>query len=288
MKELIKTLNTPGLDNCFSNLTSSSTPLALATVIQAVSPTSGKPGDKALVSADSIVEGWIGGGCAQPAVIKAARQALDSGQSRVIRVGPKGDWTSLDGVIDYASGCLSGGTLMIFIEPMIKQPSLKILGDSPVARSLSYLATHLGFSVTVANPDFNPAMYPDSISLEQNFSVLDDELVIIATQGKHDLKALKAAINSNATYIAMVASAKKIAGLKASLAKSGTEAVAAGRIHSPAGIEIGAKTPAEIALSILAELVRLRRAGSNETFIEEKAVVSDEIATDGGCCSGQE
>ena len=270
MEKLIKKLNRPALETCFAGLTGSTTPLALATVIQAISPTSGKPGDKALVSAENIVEGWIGGGCAQPAVIEAAGKSIDSGQACVIRVGPKGEWESLHGVIDYTSGCLSGGTLVIFIEPMIKQPTLNILGSSPVAQSLANLAAHLDFSV----------------QQDQDFADLGDDYIVIATQGKQDRAAIKAALESQASYIAMVASSKKILGLKASLARAGVEASQLERIHSPAGIEIGATTPAEIALSILAELVSIRRGQQQPKKAIEVPQSVVETVNEGGCCGG--
>jgi len=284
MKELIKSLNTPSLEACFEGLQREGTPLALATVVQAVSPTSGKPGDKALVTDDAIVEGWIGGGCAQPAVIEAAREALAAGESCLIRVGPKGEWEPLQGVVDYSSGCLSGGTLVIFIEPMIKQPVLNILGNSPVAQSLCYLAAHLGFAVTLTCPDPVASDLPDNIRRANDFSGVSGDFIVIATQGKHDRNAVKAALASNASHIAMIASSKKITRLKASLAGAGVDQLQLDRIHSPAGIEIGAVTPAEIALSVLAEMVRARRDEKitpPATGPAPQAVATEES---GGCC----
>lgn len=287
---MVKALNTTSLETCFAGLQREGTPLALATVIQAVSPTSGKPGDKALVSAEAIVEGWIGGGgCAQTAVIDAARTALESGESSVIRVGPKGEWQPLDGVVDFTSGCLSGGTLVIFIEPMIRQPRLSILGNSPVANSLCYLAGHLGFSVTLAYPDLDASQIPEHVRLRSDFSDIDGDFVVVATQGKHDSIALKAALASNAIYIAMIASAKKIAALKVRLTKSGVDSGQLDRIHSPAGIEIGAVTQAEIALSVLADLVRVRRGNRVKNIAPEPSQESVKpVSTEasGGCCGG--
>ncbi len=291
MNELIKALNQKSIDHCFAGLQREDTPLALATVVQAISPTSGKAGDKALISPDAIVEGWIGGGCAQPAVIEAARSSIESGQSKLIRVGPKGEWEPLAGVEDFASGCLSGGTLLIFVEPMIRQPVLSILGNSPAALSLSRLAGELGFAVTVAYPEPLSSDAADNVQLLDNFDGIDGEYVVIATQGKYDRDAMKSALKTPARHIAMIASAKKIAGLKASLAKAGIDASELERIHSPAGIEIGAKTPAEIALSVLADLVRVRRgieivkdgAKSVEPEAQAEAVSSD---SGGGCCGG--
>ncbi len=286
MKDLINALNTTSLEACFEALQREGTPLALATVVQAVAPTSGKPGDKALVTGDAIVEGWIGGGCAQPAVIEATRGALESGESSLIRVGPKGEWEPLEGVVDYTSGCLSGGTLVIFIEPMIKQPVLNILGNSPAAHSLCYLAGHLGFAVTLTCPDPVASNLPENVRQAADFSEVNGDFIVIATQGKHDRSALKAALDSSASHIAMIASSKKIAGLKASFARAGVDSAQLDRIHSPAGIEIGALTPAEIALSVLADLVRVRR-GEKDT--PQAAEVSPQAVTpeeSGGCCGG--
>ena len=279
------------LDSYFKDLANEETPLALATVIQTAQSTSGKAGDKALVSAQGIVEGWIGGGCAQPAVVEAARTALESAEPCLIRVGPKGEWEALDGVVDFSSGCLSGGTQVIFIEPLNKQAKLSILGDSPVALRLSELAGHLDFSVTVISPDLESSQLSEAVRIEHDFPSVSGDFVVVATQGRHDRPALKAALNSNAGYIGMVASRKKIAGLKSSLIKSGTGASAIDRIHSPAGIDIGAVSPAEIALSILAELVRVRRTESNRKIGKETKteVEPSKSATDiqsEGCCGG--
>ncbi|MFA9419334.1 MAG: XdhC family protein [Gammaproteobacteria bacterium] len=277
------------LEACFRDLAGEETPLALATVVQTALSTSGNAGDKALVSAEGIIEGWIGGGCAQPAVVEAARMALKTAEPCLIRVGPKGEWEALDGVVDFSSGCLSGGTQVIFIEPLNKQAKLGILGDSPVALSLAELASRLDFSVTVISPDLESTRVAETVRMETDFASVGGDFAVVATQGRHDRAALKAAINSNAGYIGMVASRKKIAGLKASLIKSGIAASELERVHSPAGLEIGAVSPAEIALSILAELVRVRRTGSNQKIslaTETVVEVSEAVIEGGGCCSG--
>ena len=282
------------IETCFTELANTAlndcgTPLTLATVIQVVSPTSAKPGDKALVSQNQIVDGWIGGGCAQPSVIEAARRVLESGEPCIIRVGPKGEWQSLEGMIDFTSGCLSGGTLLIFIEPLIRQPKLCILGHSPVAISLCVQAATLGFSVQVASPDIDPTLFPDTIACTSDFTQISGDYLVIATQGKHDRKALHAALESDADYISMVASEKKITGLKASLAKSGVQADLLDNIQGPAGIDIGAQTPAEIALSILADVVRVRRSGrlaNARPAVGKKYSELTETTDNGSCCSG--
>jgi xanthine dehydrogenase accessory factor len=286
------TLNPPStIDHSFSQLADSNSNRVLATVIQAVSPTSGKPGDKALVDINGIIEGWIGGGCAQPAVIEAAEKALISGKPSIIRVGPKGEWQTLDGVVDFASGCLSGGTLVIFIEPLLRAPKLFILGNSPVAMSLHEQATLLDFSVVIASPELNIDELSAKISAQADFSNLDADFIVIATQGRNDRSALNAALASNAGYISMVSSAKKLSGLKSILARDGSNDEQLDRIKGPAGIDIGAETPAEIALSVLADIVRARRAGTvrhNSLKPLEQKADSDVSPSnnDGGSCCG--
>ena len=277
------------IEDYLSGQASSEIPLALATVIQAISPTSGKPGDKALVSSDQIIDGWIGGGCSQPAVIKAAKKALIEGEPSIIRIGPKGESKALDSVIDFTSNCLSGGILVIFIEPLNRQPSLCVFGHSPVAISLSTQAKKLGFSVMLLRPELAPERLPKGVSHQDDFSAIHSDFIVIATQGRNDKAAIVTALESTAGYISMVASEKKIIGLKKQLLESNVDQIALDRIHGPAGIEIGAETPAEIALSVLADLVRIRRSKQFKDDQDEsdgKAACKDtnkEIEK-GGCC----
>lgn len=235
--------------------------LALATVIQTQSPSSGRPGDKAIVSSESIVEGWIGGGCSQSAVIKATREVLQTGQTCLIRIAPNGTWQPVDGIRDFSSGCLSGGSSLIFIEPLNVQSSMCILGNSPVARHLTELAGHLGFNVLLASPDLAKGDLSQHVRIMQNFDSVEGDYVVIATQGKNDLAALMAALNTDASYITLIASKKKTIALKLRLFEQGIVESQLDRLHGPAGLDIGAETPAEIALSILAEIVRIRRKG---------------------------
>ncbi len=281
------------LETCFRQLAGGGMPLALATVVQTANSTSGKAGARALVGADGIVEGWIGGGCAQPAVIEAARMALDSGQPCLIRVGPKGEWETLDGVVDFTSGCLSGGTQVIFVEPLLPQAKLCILGDSPVALRLCELAGRLDFAVTLISPDVDMEAVPNGVALERDFAAVGGQYAVVATQGRHDRAALKAALQSSAGYVGMVASRRKISGLGESLVKNGIDAARVAQVRSPVGIEIGAVTPAEIALSILAELVLERRSHRPEEYPAEPAEAAVEVVeaaqtNHGGCCGGGE
>ena len=291
----MQNIRTDKLNNYFSQLAESDEALVLATVIQSISPTSANPGDKALVSANSIVEGWIGGGCAQPAVIEAADKALSKNEPMVIRIAPEGEWQTLDGVTEFTSKCLSGGTLVIFIEPLSKPLTLSILGHSPVALSLGLQASTLGFSVKIASPDLDTEQVSEGISCAVDFADVDADFVVIATQGKHDRAAINAALNCSCGNISMVASKKKMAGLKRLLRDDGVEPQDLDRIQGPAGVDIGAETPAEIALSVLAELVRDRRSNKVKTRTSNTAdrstldpvkAQADRKIVKGGCCGG--
>ena len=276
------------------------TPFVLATVVRAESPTSAKPGAKALVTGDGDLIGWVGGGCAQPAVLDTAKKALSDGQSRLIRVSPNKGGTAEEGVIDFGMTCHSGGTLDIFIDPVIARPALLILGASPVAQTLCVLAQHAGFAVKVAFPGANADMFPEAQEIIDGMDLSAfgggaPALVVVATQGKRDEAGLEAALQLDAPYVAFVASARKADKLKTYLKERGHDPARVDAIVSPAGVEIGAVTPEEIAVSVLAGLIAARRRGlpAAHAVVPETstgccggATEADKTASDGGCCGG--
>ena len=242
-------------------------PFALVTVLNTVSPISARPGDKAVVTADGRFHGWVGGGCAQRFIVKSVRAALADGKPRRIRVVPEGetdsDWKEVE---EFGSSCPSGGTLEFLIDPVTPRPQLAVLGDSPVAAMLVALAAKVGFEVTLAARDAEPAGYPDATAVLPSFDAeaLQQRLrpgafVVVASQGTLDVIALKTALTLSARHVAFVASARKAAALRAELLADGLPSAQVEAIQSPAGLTIAAATPAEIALSILASLVALRR-----------------------------
>ncbi len=239
-------------------------PFALVTVVRCQSPTSAKPGAKAVVDAEGNIEGWIGGGCAQPAVIDTVKKALRDGQPRLIRVSPTKGETVEEGIIDFGMTCHSGGTLDIFIDPVVPRPALLIIGASPSAQALAALASRAGFAVTAASAGADRDMFPDAQRVLDGLDVgaLQESgpaFVVVATQGKRDEGGLEAALATGAPYIAFIASARKADKLRAYLKERGHDAVRVDAIVSPAGVEIGAVTYEEIALSVLAGLVQARR-----------------------------
>jgi xanthine dehydrogenase accessory factor len=243
-------------------------PYALVTVLRVQAPASARPGDKAVVTADGIQQGWIGGGCAQPAVLRTVRQALADGRARMIRIAPaeEGQTRELDDVLEFGMACHSGGTLELFIDPMLPAARLTVIGDSPLAVALAGLAPRVGLPVTVLAQDADAARFADAERViisddlaEAQAAVPPGSFVVVATQGRRDLQGLRAALAVQARRVFFVASTRKAQVLKASLVESGQDAAAVAAIVAPAGQPIGAQTPQEIALSVLAAVVAARR-----------------------------
>jgi xanthine dehydrogenase accessory factor len=250
----------------------------LATVVRTVSVTAAKAGAKAIIRPDgTIVAGWIGGGCAKGAVLKAAREALADGEPRMVSVQPENLLAELGvkpgetrGGVRFASNmCPSKGTMDIFVEPVLPHPSLVILGASPVALSLAAQARTLGYHVTLAVPAADLAAAPDAHVVVDGFMprYLNEarRFVVVSTQGKGDEAALKSAVAIDAAYHAFVGSRRKMESLRGKLIADGVDAAAIDRIKAPAGLDLGAITPEEIAMSILAEITRERRRGQRDT-----------------------
>ena len=245
---------------------------ALATVVRTVSVTAAKAGAKALIGPDgSIEEGWIGGGCARAAVVKAARQCMADGQSRLVSIAPKDALAELGaaageergGVFYAKNSCPSQGTMDVFVEPVLPSPRLLILGASPVAVALARLAPSMGFLVTVAAAPEEHQRFDLGVSHLVGVSAPaeagENAFVVISTQGAGDRAALKSAAAMDALYRAFVGSRRKAETLKTDLVNEDVSEEALAAIKAPAGLDISAISADEIALSILAEMVAVRR-----------------------------
>jgi xanthine dehydrogenase accessory factor len=247
-------------------------PFALATVVRTVAATAAKAGAKAVILPDgTISQGWIGGGCARAAVLKAAQDALADGKSRLVSVAPE---EVLDvqghkageeaGGVRFAKNmCPSQGTMDIFVEPVLPRPQVVICGSSPVALAVADLAKRSGFAVTVCAPAAEQAAFADADGRIEGFALPVDDAaaryVVVSTQGRGDDAALLAALAVDVDYVAFVGSRKKAEALKAELTKRGVAAERLKKLKAPAGLDLGAITPDEIAISILAEIVAVRR-----------------------------
>lgn len=220
-------------------------PFATATVVRVERPTSGRPGDKAIVTLEGELHGWVGGSCARPTVIEEAAKALREDRSRLIRLSPQPDpEPGREGLTDLAMTCFSGGTMEIFIEPHQPKSKLAVVGDQPVARALAKLGEALGLEVEA---EFDAQ------------KVHPLTFVVVATHGDRDEMALVEALESSAPYVGLVSSPKRAASIRDYLKTKGFAEDSLSRLRAPAGLDIQARLPEEIALSILAEIVQVRR-----------------------------
>ena len=230
-------------------------PFALATVVRCERPTSAKPGAKALIRRDGSLAGWVGGACAEPVVVREALNALRDGQPRLIALVGEGGAVSgrTEGIAPYSMTCHSGGTLEIYVEPFLPKPSLVLVGHGPVIESLAALGRATDFAVTVVGTD---AMGEELARLPLG----PQAAVVVATHGNADEEALERVLGAGAGYVSLIASRKRAAAVVESLKRRKLPEDRIGRLKAPAGLDIGAVTPEEIAVSILAEIVQVRRA----------------------------
>jgi xanthine dehydrogenase accessory factor len=230
-----------------------------ATVVRAQSPTSVVPGNVALVLADGTIEGFIGGACAEHSVRAYSLQAIQSGEAVLLRILPFGDDSIGPEGVEVASGegsvtvqnpCLSGGAIEVFLEPVLPAPRVLVVGDTPIAGAVLRLGAELGLDAVAVEGD---ALDPRP----------GDLALVVAAHGRDELRALRSGLEAGLPYVGLVASRKRGDGVIGELRGDGVAPELLGRIDVPAGLDIGACTPAEIALAILARVVEVRRAGSS-------------------------
>lgn len=216
-------------------------PFVTATVVRAMSPTSVRPGDSALVLADGTIDGFVGGVCAQASVRLHAARALETGEAVILRLEPgAGEETVQEGIVVDRNPCLSGGTMEIFLEPQLPALRIVVAGDTPIARALAGIATAAGYEVA---RDAEPSA--------------SDAAVVVAAHGDAEEATLAKALDAGVGYVALVASDKRGAAVRESL---DLPDALREQLHTPAGLAIGAQTPEEIAIAILAEFVSKRVA----------------------------
>jgi xanthine dehydrogenase accessory factor len=262
-------------------------PFALATVVRTVAATAAKAGAKAVILPDgTISEGWIGGGCARAAVLKAARDALSDGKSRLVSVQPP-DVLQEQGISagDERSGirfaknmCPSEGTMDVFVEPVLPRPQVVVCGSSPVAVAVARLGRQLGFAVTACAPAAEQGSFVEVDRRIEGYALPVDDagarFVVVSTQGRGDEAALQAMLAVEADYVAFVGSRKKAAVLVATLEQRGIAPTRLAKLKAPAGLDLGAITPDEIAVSILAEIITAHRRGQPRAAVSSGEVKS--------------
>ncbi|MBQ0978058.1 XdhC family protein [Micromonospora sp. M61] len=221
-------------------LTDTREPFVHATVVRAQDPTSARPGDAAVIRSDGSIEGFVGGVCAESSVRAAALDTLRDGTALLLRVLPEGavPFPETPGARVVVNPCHSGGAIEVFLRPMLPAPALRVVGSTPISAAVANLAAFLDFDVVTAD------------------DCTGCTAVVVAGLGKGEQEAIRAALDAGVGFIALVASGRRGAALLDELGLTDEERA---RVHSPAGVDIGARTPAEIALSIMAEVVRAIR-----------------------------
>lgn len=265
----MKTATWNDIPEMASRLRAEGEPFVIATVVAYKSPQSAKPGSKAIIKSDGSISGWIGGGCVQPIVVREAQKALNTGKPKLVSISPEathGDWK---GVEAYMMTCEGGGSLEIYLEPVLPRPDLLIVGSSPVAQILSGMGRMLDFKVCVADPEATPEQFPEAdvviTELESLRRRVDSRsYVVVATMGNGDEEGLEAVVGTNPRYLGLVASKEKAKALFQYIRDKGAPAEDIARVKCPAGLELGGETLPEIALSVIAEITRLRRAASGQ------------------------
>jgi xanthine dehydrogenase accessory factor len=236
-------------------LAAEGTPFVLATVVSVERPASARTGDRGLVTEDGELLGWVGGACSEPIVVREALRALADGEPRLLRIGPPGrvvEGADANTVV-AASTCASEGIVEVLVEPQLPEPLLVVLGGSPAAETLTRLASEVGWRV----------------ELELRG---DADAVVVATMGHGDEDALAAALERGTGYVGLVASARRAATVLATLRDRGVDEEALARVRSPAGLDLGPSTQAEIAVAVLAELVAWRHSRSVVPSVPDVAV----------------
>jgi xanthine dehydrogenase accessory factor len=265
-------------------LVTSGQSFAVAVVVRYEAPISGKPGNKAIIFPDGKMWGWIGGGCSQTVVIKEALKALADGQPRLIRISPSS--SPEEGIVDYIMTCHSGGTLDIFIEPVLPKPHILILGRSPVAKTLARLAKTINYAVSVVAPEADRESFPDSDLVQADLDlsqlkITPQTFMVVSTQGEGDEEALEKALRTKADYVAFVASKTKASKILDAFKEVPADRLR--QVRAPAGLDIRAASPEEIAVSILAEIIQVNGTRSVASKAQAQPLAPKQEAKDPIC-----
>lgn len=250
-------------------------PFATAIVVRSEKPTSGKPGDKAIVTLDGVMYGWIGGSCAQPAVIEEGRAAIADDTARLIRITPKpGQAAPPEGVKEVAMTCFSGGTLDVYVEPQQPRPRLLVIGHLPTAQALVHLGKAMSYRVIAVDLETDGAAVAQADEVLRDLGEVAERVnpltsVVVASHGHYDEAALEQVLRTGAPYVGLVASRKRAAPILDHLRQAGFSEEDVARVRAPAGLDVGARRGDEIALSIMTEIVQQRRAAEGVAWSAE-------------------
>jgi xanthine dehydrogenase accessory factor len=251
-------------------LAASGSPFVIATVVRVQRPASVRPGNVGLVQADGTIEGFIGGICAQHSIRLHSLEAIEAGAPLLLRVVAEGEPAREEGAVTVPNACLSGGAIEIFLEPVLPAPRVLVAGDSPIVAALRDLGSALDLEIVAAQDIRDGVLTPTATDLA----------LVVAAHGNDEVATLRAGLEAGVSYVGLVASRRRGTTVIAELRAEGVAEELTDALETPAGLDIGARTPAEVALSILARIVEVRRAGSRASSTPEAA------AGEPGCCDG--
>ena len=254
---------------------------AVAHVIWREAPSSGKPGDKAIILKDGTIIGWIGGGCVKGIAVKEAREAIRENRSRLVRIDPDEGNSEDSSHKTYRMTCHSGGTMELFIEPITPNPQLIIVGKSNIARALSKLAIATNLRVHVLSNDVHKGMFPgvNNIHDRVDFSKINidkNTFIVVSTQGEDDEESIRKALETSCNYVGFISSLRKSVKIKEYLEQTELSTNRINELKIPVGMDINAKLPEEIAISILAEIVQLFRDPNRKEDQESDTAINDD------------
>ena len=271
-------------------------PFVFAMVVRREPLSSSQPGNMAVVTRDGTMHGWLGGSCIQPTVEREARRAMAEGKPLLMSLSPDPDRDQRPGVVVHPMTCHSGGTVDIYLEPVQPAPRLLVFGLAPTARALSTVGKAMGWAVDVVDPDAEVVDFPGADRVLRELPPDDPSTAprlrsselyaVVTTMGQRDDEALIAALPLEPAYLGVVASRKRFAEIREVVAGRGVSPDALQRVRNPAGLDLGAKLPEEIALSVLAEIVQLSRAAQRTgvpATAPSAAVAGEQTAIDPIC-----
>jgi xanthine dehydrogenase accessory factor len=243
-------------------------PFVLALVVRRQPASSSQAGDMALITAAGVFHGWLGGSCTQPTVVREAKRALAEGEPRLVVLAPDPELERRPGITVFPMTCNSGGTVEIYLEPVLPASRLVVFGVSPTARALARLGKAMGYSIVAVDPAAEPDLFPGADQVVTDLGRAPrlyalskgPRFAVVATLGERDEEAIRDALAMSPDYLGVVASRRRFAQIRDTLLAEGAKAAALDAIRNPAGVNIGATAPEEIALSILAEIIEMRRA----------------------------
>jgi xanthine dehydrogenase accessory factor len=267
----------PELLELASTLAARGERFALVTVVRREPPSSARVGDTALVTLSGEVHGWVGGGCTRSTLLRESLRALADGEPRLLSLSPDPAREQRPGLVALQMTCKSGGTVDLYVEPVLPSPCLIVFGATPPARMLVRIGHAMGYRVDLVDPSADAESFPEAmhvLALLSPDAVPEGAYVLVATLDERDLEALETVLARAPAYVGVIASRKRFSELRDALAARGVARALLESIAAPAGLDIGARTPEEIALSVMAQMVERRRRPGKAVPAEEQAAAA--------------